>query len=153
MVLLAILPYTNAFGYNSLLIAQNKEKLISFISVITLGINISTALFLSLFCKINYEYIIIATMFSYIIFAFACAYFGRRHLSLPLNFSQIINECFPLSHLIPYVFAILISIFHYNIFLSFLPLAIFLFLNYKIILDIMDTIKHIIYEPNIIDVN
>lgn len=152
MVLLAILPYTNAFGYNSLLIAQNKEKLISFISVITLSINISTALFLALFCKISYEYIIIATMFSYILFAFACVYFGRRHLSLSLNFHNIINECFPLSHLIPYISAILISIFQYNTFLSFLPLAIFLFLNYKIIFKIMDTIKHIIYKPNIIDI-
>ena len=150
MVILSILPHTSSYSYYSLLMANNQEKKLSFISIIALCTNIAIGLLLVLVFKVTYQYVILSTMISYFIFAILSIYYALKYLSLPITLKSFLSNCFPFP--ISYSLAILIVIFQIN-YLSILPLIVFLFINRKSILEIVATIKRLIYKPNIIDLN
>jgi len=151
LISLTLLLYTNAFGYNSLLIARNKEKVIALNTFIALIFNISLTMILVLWLKIGYEYVIISTSFSYLLFSYLCVYSGKKILQLKADFFSVIIDCFPLRLLMPYFLTVLLLFFGLQT-LMVIPFSLYVFLNFRVLKEIVSTIKKILINPNIIDV-
>lgn len=148
---MTMLLYTNSFGYSTFLMARNKEKILAFIAVSSLVLNIILGLILIKVFNIGYEYVILATMFTYLYYAILCVYFGRRELNITSNYFDILIDCFPFKLLLPFLSAILIIILNIK-FLIVIPLILYLSLNINTIKDIIKSFKKILFNPNIIDV-
>lgn len=70
---LALIPYSNAFGLNTYLIANNKERVLSLISIGCLILNIVFFNVLTLVFSIPYDMVFLSIILSYIIYAICCA--------------------------------------------------------------------------------
>ncbi len=151
LMALTLLLYSNSYGYNSLLMARNREKIIALNSAFVLGLNIAIALILVLLFKISYEYVAIATMLSYFVYAYLCVYFGKKELKQSTNIFIIFEESFPLRLLLPFLVALLITLTH-NKYLLFLPFIIYLLFNQTTIKGIYLSFKKVLTNSNIIDV-
>ena len=146
---IAMMLYTNAFGYNTYLMAQNKEKVISKASLIGLFSSVVAALIIAKL-GLDYSYIFYAIMIGYFNFSYSCVYYGKKHLKQPTNFGHLMGSFFPIKLLLPYCVAIIITLLNVS-YLSAVPLLMFLLLNCKEIQKNIMTIKMIINKPNIID--
>ncbi|MDY0015201.1 MAG: oligosaccharide flippase family protein [Bacteroidales bacterium] len=151
LMALTLLLYTNSFGYNSFLMARNKEKTVAFNAFMVLMVNIGIALLLVLLFNVSYEYVILATMFSYFIYAYLCVYFGKKELQQKTDFFAVMGECFPFRLLIPFLAAIAVVLIG-NSFLLFIPFVIFVFLNLQTIKEIYVSFKRVLSNPDIVDV-
>jgi len=151
LMALTLLVYSNSYGYNSLLMARNKEKVIALNSTLILLLNIIIALVLVLIFKVNYEYVIIATMFSYFIYACLCVYFGKKELKQSKNIGIVLKEAFPLRLFIPYAIALIIVLMECK-YLLFLPFVIYALLNLTTMKDIYLSFKKILTNSNIVDI-
>lgn len=151
LMALTLLLYANSFGYNSFLMARNKEKTVALNAFIVLSVNIGVALLLVFLFKVSYEYVILATMFSYFIYAYLCVYFGKKELQQRLDFLAVMGECFPYRLLIPFLTAIAVVLIG-NFFLLFIPLTIFVLLNLHTIKEIYGSLKRVLFHPDIVDV-
>lgn len=149
---LAVLLYTNSFGYGTYLMAQNREKLISKLTLSCLGLNIAIALILVLVVKVTFEYVIIATMISYIVYAFLTSYFSLKYLGVSKKGWDITNEFFPLRSFIPYVLAVVLVAYG-NWSLTVIPLIIFVILNRSHLLKLISTLRTMLHKPDIINLD
>ncbi len=152
LIAITLLLFTNSFGYGSYLMAQNQEKRLSIISILSLFLNVAISLVLVLFYKVTYEYLILATLASYFLFSFLCAFYARKLLNLKTNILSVLDDFIPARLLIPYLFSIIIIVLNLAYFI-FIPLIAFVLLNMKEIQQIFKTIKVIIFRPTIVDIN
>ena len=150
LISLSLLLFTNSFGYSSYLMANNHEKILSYISIFSLLINISLSLFLIYFFKITYEYIILSTLLSYFIFSFFCAYYTKKLLKEGTSFFDVFLEVFPIRLFLPFLSCFILIFLKSVIFIS-IPLVLFLILNKSQINEIIVTCKIIIFKPSFID--
>ncbi|MDE5417225.1 hypothetical protein L3049_04315 [Labilibaculum sp. DW002] len=151
LIALTIVLYTNAFGYNSYLMARNKEKIIALVSFVALFINVLLALILVVVFQIVYSHVIIATMFAYLFCILLFVYFGKKNLGRKISFLSIFQEAFPIKLLIPYLVAVVISLMEIRL-AVFVPLILFIILNVSVIKKILNTIKNVIYKPEVINI-
>lgn len=149
MMVLTIILSTNSFGYNTLLIARNKEKLCAAISCSSLILNIITGFILIKVLHVPFQLCVCSIMLSYVWFAIACSWFC--HKMLYGSYHGFFKNTFPLELLIPFFSAVIISVFRAEDYL-WVPLIIFIVLNHKIIIEIYNTLKRIIQSPNIINI-
>ncbi len=148
---ITVLLFTNSFGYASHLMAQNKEKTLSMISLFSLFINIGISLILILIFKVSYEYVIISTLISYLFFGYCCTIYSNKISGKKITFLKVIFEFFPVRLLIPYLIAVVlisINLGH----LVFLALIAFLLFNKKELKQIIITIKAVVNKPNLVDI-
>ena len=150
LMALAIILSTNSFGYNTLLIARNKEKLSAAISGISLAVNVGLCIILIVWCKIPVYLSVLSIMGSYVCFAGMCSFFA--HKMLYGDTKGFFRAVFPRNLVVPYFVAILICLVNHQQ-LCWIPLIIFILLNKKIILEIWSTLKAIIKRPQIVDIN
>lgn len=148
---LAVMLTVNSFGYNTLLIAKNRERLIALISFVSLLVNIFTGLLLVYF-KFPFYVIVFSVMASYITFAILCVFFAFRELDFEQNAILMIFDIFPLPLLIPFIIALGVAIMDLDIF-SFIPLTVFILMNMKNLKKILNTINEIRTNPHITDIN
>lgn len=152
LIALTIILYTNSFGFISLLIAKEKEKLLGYIAFIALIINLIMLYVLTSFLKVDFGYAILATMTSNLFFVFGIGYLGNLNLGIPFKISYILEDVFPVKLLIPYLFSLILAIIDANYILFSIPLLVLLFLNYKVFIKIKNFIKKILLNPNIINI-
>ena len=150
LIVLTILMNVNHFGYSSLLIARNKEKTSATISLISLAINIGLGLLFAKIFKVEFSYVIIATMLTYVFFCYVIMLEGIKLINIK-NHSYVIKNFFPIRLFLPFLFAFLISIFQYDQYI-WIPLFLFLILNISEIKEILDLVKKVVYHPNLINV-
>lgn len=150
LVNLAIVLYTNSFGYGTFLMAQNKERLNAFISLISLIVNLTIALLLILVFNVSFNFVILATIIAYILYTFLCVYFGKKMMGLKEGFLKDFKDCFPNRLLFPYVLAIALSLFNLKYYM-FIPLVAFISLNISTIIGIIKKVKVLLFKPDIID--
>src|SRR5690554_5914032 len=150
LAVLTVVLYTNSFGYGTYLMAQNKEKTIAKISSFALLINVIIALSLIHIIQVTYEYVILATTFTYVLYTYLCVHFGKRQMGLKDGFLKNFTDCFQLSLLVPYIIAISVVLSGIKLLLP-LPLIVYIFLNKKAIKEIILKVKTIINKPNVID--
>lgn len=151
LIAVTVLLHTNTFAYTSHLMAQNKERLLSGISLISLLLNISISLVLILFFQVSFEYVIISTLISYCLFSYLCAKHSLEISGVKKSFVGVINDFLPTRLLIPYLLAVFMTLMKFK-YVIFIPLLLFLLFNRVELKSIMNTIKRIISRPNIIDI-
>lgn len=148
---LTMLLYTNSFGYSTLLMARNKEKCLAIASISTLTFNVTLCYILINYLGVGFEYVILATMSAYLYYAIFCVYLGRKELKISLTLFRVLEDCFPISLLIPFVSSISV-VFLNNSNLMLIPLLLFVILNIKTIKKIFNSFKKILFHPNLIDI-
>lgn len=151
MIALAVLMNTNSYGYSNMLIAQNKECKAGFISAVSLIVNIILGLGLAKILNVEYSYIIIATLVAYMISSFLMAYEGDTILREKKSVSYTLKHFFPIRMFIPYMTALVISCTQIEC-LIFIPLLVFIILNYKDLQILKNIASKLIREPEVIDV-
>ena len=137
-------------GYTSLLIAHNKEKVSAMISLVALLINIVLGLFFVKVVKVEFSYVIIATLLTYLIFSFLCVWKGRAIICQP-SVLYTLKVFFPIRLLIPYLGALFIAILKLE-YLIWMPLALYLILNWSDLKTMKSMVLKIINNPNIVDI-
>jgi O-antigen/teichoic acid export membrane protein len=148
---LSVMLTVNSFGYNTLLISRNRERLIAMISIVSLLVNVAVGLIFAHF-HAPYYMIVVSVMISYILFAVLCGYYACRQLELNINVLSLMKDLFPMSLLIPFVLALLIATQNLSL-LSFMPLVVFLAMNKSNLCNIFKTINNIRKNPLVADIN
>ena len=151
LMALTLLLYANSFGYSTLLIAQNRERKLAMISLISLLLNVGLA-FLLIKIGISFKYVIVATMFAYFVYSFLCVFIGQPIIREKVTFRSIITECFPFRLLVPYLLYALASFLTLPFYVFIISFLIFVFLNYKSLKSIVSSIGRIFRNPNVVDV-
>lgn len=152
LMMLAIVLSTNSFGYNTFLMARNKEKICAKISLFTLIINIIVGYVLIKCFTIEYYLMVVSIMISYLIFAALCSYFANKVLNKSLNIIQVVLSVLPVRLMIPYLVAIIITLINKPL-LSFIPMMVFIIVNKSSCNEIFNTIKKVISRPQMIDID
>lgn len=144
---LATLVNAFSFGYTSMLVAKNQEKFLALSSLFVLIINIAIAIFMIKVLEVPFQFLSIAMMISYSVFCVITINKGRNVIKA--NDVYINNENKVLIKIgIPLLVAIIISFFHFE-HLLFIPLILYLILDYKDIIKIYSLVKNIIRNPEI----
>ena len=152
MLSLAVVVSSNSFGYSMFLKAVNKEKTLAKISTLSLLTNIILAIILVKVLKVNYSYVSLSIILSYFLFAYLCAYYGKKHLLQSVSFFSILREILPLQLFVPALLIIIITILNIREFI-FIPLLGFIIFNIKPIKGIFTTAKKILLNSRIFDIN
>jgi len=152
LIALTIIMYTQSFGYNTYLMAQNKERRIALMSFMTLFLNIAIASTLIYVFKVNYSYVIFATLVSYFFYAFSAMHYAKKELEIKHSFKNNCIDIFPLRLCIPYVLAILIVVSKVTYALP-LPLVIFLIMNKRNLAGVYNRLKSLFVKPDIINLD
>ena len=149
LIALAVLINTNSFGYSTLLIAQNKEKYSAIISILSLIINIGLGLLLVKVVHVGYGMVILSIMFTYLFFTLASTYVGTRIIG-QYSLKRVLSDTFPIRLLIPFLAAVLLSVYEKEA-IIFVPLLLYVLLNSKDIIVIVNYIKRMVSNQNLTD--
>lgn len=152
---LALIPYSNAFGLNTYLIANNYEKILSRVSCGSLIFNILLLVILVKFVHIPFDIVYFVIMLTFTIYSVSCARLVNKELQT-LKFSVLkdIRFTFPIKQTVPFLIAVLCVLYSfgtYNYIIAFLPACLFAVMNMKEIKNVIKTIKNILYTPSIVD--
>lgn len=150
-IALTVLLYASAFGYNSLLMARNKERLLMSISIVSLSLNIILALLFVNVLHLEYYYIILSTMVAYLTYGVLCTYFGARLIGENNKFFYHLLEYFPINLMIPWWLSLALAILKYDN-LHALPMLVFLVLNIKRLKGLVSTFKHLAINSSAINI-
>lgn len=150
MIALAVLMRTNSYGYNSLLIAQNKEKIASQISIVSLITSITLGLLFSVYFHLAIPKVVMSILIAYLVCSVLMTIEGRKLIINNNSLKSTLKHCFPLRLFVPYTIALFITLMECES-LMFLPLIIFLLLNYRELINIRNMAMKFIKNPNIID--
>ena len=155
---LALIPYSNAFGLNTYLIANNKERVLSLISIGCLILNIVFFNILTLVFGIPYDMVFLSIILSYIIYAIWCSVLISETVTgcCRKKLYSYVRYTFPLRQVIPYIVAIGIILvafnYHYPL-LLFLPCFSFILLNKSHIKKLIKVMITIVIKPQVIDLD
>lgn len=151
LVSLSLLMNANSTGYSTLIIAQNKEKFSAIISITALILNIILANILVRIFNVEYSYVIIATMVTYIYFSFMVVYVGQKIIK-SFCWRIMLSHFFPVRLLLPFVSAVVVSLLQIN-YLLWIPFVLYAIFNVNDIKNILAYAKVIINNENISDIN
>ena len=152
LISLTIVLYTSSFGYSGLLIAKGHEKKLGYLTFLALIINIISAFILIEVFHVPFTQVIIATLFTYIMYVFLMGWMGRVTLKLKASFLDILKDIYPMRLFIPYLLSLCLIIFDASSSYFILPLVVFLILNFKVLLETKNVLKTIITNPNFINI-
>lgn len=149
---LTVVLYVNSFGYQALLIARNKERIIGFVAFMALLLNILLCFGLIHFIKVPYSMAIIATMITYFIYVFVLSTIGRKTLGIQNGIIVTLKEIFPIRMILPFFISVFFIIFQFPNLYFILPFIVYLQLNLKELMAIKEIAKKIIKNPNFINI-
>lgn len=152
LIAMTIILYTNSFGYQGLLIAKGNEKLLAKLSFLALCINIALSLVLIMVFKVNYSMVILSSLITYMIYVFLIGRLGRKILNLPIDFISIFKDVYPIRLFIPLLFSFLFLIFSLPDVFFIIPLALFLILNFKVIVKSKNTFVQLLTNSTTINI-
>lgn len=151
---MALLPYADCFGINTYLIAQNQERRLSIISIISLLFGIISLLFAIYIIEIQYDFVYIVILLSYCIYTFLCSKEALKKMEMDMGIFSLFKFAFPLRCSIVFLISFLIVIFfHDNILFLSIPLFLYLIINYKDVMLVIKSMVNIFNSPNIVDIN
>lgn len=152
LIALTLVLYTNSFGYQGLLLAKSKERLIATLSTLALVINVICGYLIAQVFKLPYSYVIIATLISYLIYIYLLTYFGRKTIAESTRLIDVLKDFFPFSMFIPFVLSFIFSVLSLNSYWFIIPLFLFLFLNFKSFKVIYNTFQEVLNNSKIINI-
>lgn len=152
-IVLSLIVYTHCFGYQELLIAKGFDRSLGIIALISLIINVLVSLILIKILNVTFEYVVFATMISYLIFLYLMVKKCRKILNLaPISEISILKEIFPVRLFIPFITSIVFSILNISEIFFVIPLFLFVFLNIQYIMNLKATFSKILHNPNVVDI-
>lgn len=143
LIALTILVTTCSYGYLELLISRNREKTMSILSASALVVNFILAIVIVKFYRVSFSYVIIATMLTYLLYTMLITTIASHLLGLPMLFAK----WFPLRLMIPYSVALLLSFVQTSNWM-FVPLLLFLLMNWHQLLEIKNTSLLLLKKPD-----
>jgi Na+-driven multidrug efflux pump len=149
---LTVVLYTNSFGYQGLLMARGFEKTISIIAFCALLLNIALSAFFVYAANVSFEYVIIATLITYLVYVFLLGTYGRKVLGLTSNFIATAKDTYPLRMMIPFFISFLLVVLSLPDIYFVIPFFVYSFLNFKDVLKIKEIIIKVIENPNFVDI-
>ncbi|WP_300241188.1 hypothetical protein [Massilibacteroides sp.] len=152
LITLTVVLYSNCFPYSSYLIAMGKEKLLSALSGVVLALNVLFALYISLFLKTGYEYVILATLLSYFIYNILLVFFSNRLLIDIMTFGKFLRLTFPARLFVPFFIILGLVLFDASYICYFFVWGLFVLLNKNQLKEIMITLKKIAQDSSVINV-
>jgi O-antigen/teichoic acid export membrane protein len=152
LIALTIVLYSNSFGYAGLLIAKGFEKALGKMSLFALVINLILAFVLTQIVKVDYQYVIMATMGAYLFFVGAITILARQKLNCSIKFKNVLVDSFPINLFIPYLISLLLTVYSNNATLFIIPLLVFAVLNYTRMAKTYTIAKNMILNPNSINI-
>lgn len=148
---LATLLYTNSFGYISLLMTKNKERVLASNTFLALLMNVLLAYVLAVVISVDYSYVVLATLFTYLFYACLVVYRGKQYLKIPFSVLGIMEDVIPVRQAVPFVLACSLSIINIQT-LMWIPFVCFVLLNIPEIKTIANSVLLVLKRPNVIDV-
>lgn len=151
---ISLLPYSNAFGLNTFLIAQNNEKILSIVSICILIINVGLLFIFKSFFVLPYDYLFFFPAISYVLYTSACAFLCNAKMGEGKNFTKFLSLAFPLRPTISFLVSLFCIFFSYKfdvILLLFVPAVTYIFTNRDEIGVVFKTMISVINRPNIVD--
>lgn len=149
---LTLIMYNNAFGYQALLMARDKEKFLSLLSLSALILNIGLGfLFVKIF-DVSFSYVILCTLITYFLYVTALTYLGRKSLNLELNFFEILKDAHNYKVLVPYFVSLGLIITSSAVYWFLIPLLLCLFLNIREFKSIIVNGKNVVMNPNSLNI-
>jgi len=152
MIALAVVLYSNSFGYQGLIVAKGGEIQLGLFAFGALCINVIVAFVLVLILNVPYSYVIISTMVTYLIYVYCLGFLGRKRIDLKTDFFSILKDVYPHRLFIPYLTSICLILFKFSNIYFILPLMIFLLFNYREFWNIKNVTKQIIVNPDYINI-
>lgn len=152
LIVLTLALLTNSFGYQGLLIAKNREKLLGIVSLCCLGTNVAISLFLILAVKVKYQDVILATTLSYLSYSISISYFGNRLLGRSSSLLKSISTILPVNLLIPFLISLTFTLFELDNLYFFIPLLLFIILNYDRYMDMKNSILSLANNPKLTEI-
>ncbi len=152
LIALSIVLFTNSFGYSGLLIAKGFEKKLGRVSFLALVINVTVALVLIKLIHVPFTLAVVSIMTSYFIYVLILGFMGRKMLELDTSIKSVLNDIYPMRLLVPYALSLSFIFFSLPEAYFTLPIILFLFLNFKVLLKLKNIIKSIILNPNFINI-
>jgi len=149
---LTVVLYTNSFGYQGLLMAKGYEKNIGIIAFCALILNIMLSAILVSVVKVSFEYVIVATWVTYLIYVGILGVYGRKVLWLPNKFIDITKDIYPWRMMLPFFISFFMVIFSVPDIYFVIPFLLYSLLNFGDILKIKEITIQLIMNPNIIDI-
>lgn len=149
LIALTILMSVNFSGYSELLLARNKERLAAYLAIFALLLNVILAIILVFVFRTKYDIVIVSTLITYLIYSLLIVYFGNKLLGIN-SIYEAVKICFPLRLMLPYVIAIYGCVTGSQLF-TFLPLFMFVLLNYKYLKQIISFAFILLKKPNTVD--
>lgn len=149
---LTVVLYTNSFGYQGLLIARGKEKLLGYIAFGALILNILLSAFAVHIVNVTFDLVIISTLITYFIYVAFIGKFGKQIISKNMNLLSAIKEIFPWRMIIPFIISLIFIFVASNEWIFIIPFTLYIFLNLKDLMTIKSIILKIINEPNFINI-
>ena len=152
LILFTLIMYSNCFGYNSYLLAQNREKSFSLIVFIALLANTLLVWLLGKVCQIHFEYVILGTLLVYFFYSIAVNCYalyclGERKLAVYLRENLILKL------IVIYFTALIIVVLigcHWWIFAG--AFALFILFNLPQLCNLAKNITKLMHNDKLINV-
>lgn len=147
LIFVSLILMTESFNmaFAQCLIARNKERNAALSSFSAFLVNLVGCIILVKVFQVEYQYVMIASILSMMVFFFMLFAFLRKEIGLSLK-----NDVLSWKLLIPYLVFLITSIVGINI--SQYMIVIFLAFNFKEIKKIGETMYLILRKPNIVNV-
>lgn len=147
LIYVSLILMTESFNmaFAQCLIARNKERRAAFSSLVALVVNLVGCIILAKIFHLEYQYVMLASVLSMVIFFFMLFAFLRKEIGLSLK-----KDTLSWKLLVPYLMFLITSIVGINI--SQFMVVIFLSLNFKEIKKIIETMFLILRKPNIVNI-
>ncbi|WP_294283391.1 hypothetical protein [uncultured Chryseobacterium sp.] len=146
--LLTVMVLNAAFGFQPFIISKSKQKFLSYLSFFCFILNIIISCLIILVFHLTFEYVIIASMISYLVFTLGSGLYTYNAIEETQTTTKI-QYILPFRIFLPFTLVILFLVFNiYDMYLVFLVFSLFLFLNYSKVINIKILIGKIFTQPD-----
>lgn len=151
-ILLAIVLYTNCFGYSSYLIAKGRQRQLGILALTALLINITASYILVKHLHVTFDKVIYATAITYLFYLVLLNYLGRKLLEASNAPLALLNSAFPFRLLAPYMVSLVLLIGNRENVFFIVPVILYLILNFTALRRVKDTLVKIVKQPDVINI-
>lgn len=150
LLIIAQLIINNNFGYTTLLIAKNKERKLTVIGFVSIGITIISGL-IFLYFNASFEIIAFSAIIACLYFNFAVVKEGQKFTMISKSVKEIFTFLYPMKILIPILLIIISFFVKENIFTAIIILGVFVLLNYKNLIEIYKKTLYLLTNKRVLE--
>lgn len=150
LIVLALDLYPICYGYNSYLMAHNKEKVMALLAGLALLLNLLITWILASCFHVPMEYCLIGIMIAYLLYAFAVNLFAEKIISSTWQWKNAMHYI-PLYVFIPFVLAFSLQLIG-SIQILWIPLVVFLIFGFQSIVVFLKDMIQFINRPDVMDI-